>query len=240
MEYNFGTATNSVYNFNGTTLYGYQYDLMNRLTKADAAIGDFITANATQGALIGDEEMTYDKIGNIESIKRSLKGSGANFTETEWWNYNYQNGTNKLTSVTGQNSYSANRNYTYDSNGNLLTDNYRTINQPFQYGRAAYAYQLIKGVNADVIDYLYDTKDQRIYKKLDATDNNQDNETFYLQDIFGKTIAIKETKVSGTNWVYFISGNEREMTLKPDKLLINILFFESVKIRKGKCTTTWS
>lgn len=213
MEYNFSTATNVVSSFSGSTLYGYQYDQMNRLTKADAAIGDFISQNAVQGALIGDEEATYDKIGNILSLKRSVKGLGVNFTETDWWNYNYQSGTNRLTGVTGQNTYSANRAYTYDANGNLLTDDFRAITAPMQYGRAAYAYRVNKGT--DVIDYLYDSKDQRVYKKVDATDNNQDVEAYYLQDITGKTVAIREIKLSGTGWEYFVSGSEREMSIVP-------------------------
>ena len=213
MEYNFSTATNLVSNFNGSTLYGYQYDPMNRLTKADAAIGDFISQDAVNGPLIGDEETTYDKIGNILSLKRSIKGPGSNFTETEWWNYSYQSGTNKLNGVTAQNSYSTNRSYSYDANGNLLTDSYRNITQPMQYGRASYAYRVNKGT--DVIDYLYDTKDQRIYKKVDATNNNQDLETYYLQDVMGKTVAIREINMNGTTWEYFVNGNEREMSIKP-------------------------
>jgi RHS repeat-associated protein len=215
MEYNFSTATNAVSNFNGTSLFGYQYDQMNRLTKADAAIGDFIAQNAVQGALIGDEEITLDKIGNILSLKRGLKGSGANFTETEWWNYTYQSGTNKLNGVTGQNAYSVNRSYIYDANGNLLSDSYRqiTTTSPIQYGRAAYAYRIAKGT--DVIDYLYDTEDQRVYKKVDAVDNNQDLETYYLQDFMGKTVAIREIQLSGTTWEYFVNGTEREMSIKP-------------------------
>jgi RHS repeat-associated protein len=82
-----------------------------------------------------------------------------------------------------------------------------------QYGRAAYTFRINKG--PDLIDYLYDTKDQRIYKKLDAPGTTLDNEEYYLQDAMGRAIAIKQTNSAGTNWEYYLFGTEREMLLKP-------------------------
>ena len=212
MRYNFSTAENVVGNFNQSTLYGYQYDLLNRLVKADAAIGDFITENATLGLLIGDEDYTYDKIGNITSLKRQLRNTVASpYNVVEQWNYVYQSGTNRLTGVTGVGSTTS-RSYTYDANGNLLTDNSRSITQT-QYGRRAYAFTINKGT--DVIDYLYDTEDQRIFKRTNATDNALDREEYYLQDLFGKTIAIRELQNGQVSWEYYIPGRDREMTIRP-------------------------
>ena len=211
-RYNFSTAENVVGNFNQSTLYGYQYDLLNRLTKADAAIGDFITENATLGLLIGDEDYTYDKIGNITSLKRQLRNTVPSpYNLVEQWNYVYQSGTNRLTGVTGVGSTTS-RAYTYDANGNLLTDNHRSITQT-QYGRGAYAFTINKGT--DVIDYLYDTKDQRIFKRTNATDNSLDREEYYLQDVAGRAIAIRELMNGQTSWEYYAFGNEREMSILP-------------------------
>jgi RHS repeat-associated protein len=211
MEYNFGTATNVVSTFTLPTLYGYKYDKLNRITQADGYVGDF--AALVGGTTIGDENYAYDKIGNITSLQRILKGVTTP-TLLEQWNYNYTTGTNRLSGVVGVGG-TLDRNYTYDANGNLLTDSYKTITQT-TYGRAAYAYTLKKGTDViDVIDYLYDTKDQRVYKKTDAANNAQDLEEYYLQDVFGRTMAIRKLQNTAVSWEYYLSGSEREMSIQP-------------------------
>ena len=211
MQYTFTNASEPVGNFSQPVVYGYEYDLMNRLVKADASVGDFISQHASEGPLIGDENYTYDKVGNLLSLKRYIRGFGAAFAQLEQWNYAYAAGTNRLNAVNGVAS-TPGRSYTYDANGNLLTDSYKGITQT-QYGRSAYAYRINKGT--DVIDYLYDTKDQRMFKKVDAVDNHFDTEEYYLQDISGRTVAIRKVAAAGTSWEYYIFGAEREMSVRP-------------------------
>lgn len=210
--YNFSTSSTLISTFNQNTLYGYKYDLTNRLVQADARVGDFVTSmGATEGSKIGDEVYAYDKIGNITSLQRYLKGLSTTLAQVEQWNYVYAAGTNKLTGVTGVGG-TTNRAYTYDANGNLLTDSYKTITAT-NYGRASYSYRVTKGT--DNIDYLYDTKDQRMYKKVDALDNNFDTEEYYIQDIFGRTVAIRKTQLGTNIWNYYISGMTRELSIQP-------------------------
>jgi RHS repeat-associated protein len=212
--YNFGTSSTPISTFGQKTLYGYKYDLMNRLVTADARVGDYVTAlGLVEGVKVGDENYTYDKIGNITSLQRFLRGVSPTTAQVEQWVYNYTAGTNKLASVTGAvGTGTADRTYSYDANGNLKTDTYKAITAT-NYGRASYAYRITKG--SDIIDYLYDTKDQRMYKKVDATDNNFDTEEYYIQDIFGRTVAIRKTQVGVNTWNYYVSGNGRELSIQP-------------------------
>ncbi|MCF8434178.1 MAG: RHS repeat-associated core domain-containing protein, partial [Crocinitomicaceae bacterium] len=160
---------------------------------------------------IGDESMTYDKIGNIKTMLRVLKNTNPQATNPiiafDHFNYNYQTGNNRLMSVTGL-SGSQNRSYTYDVNGNMLTDSYKGISAT-TVGRAAYTYNLVK--NSDAISYLYSLKDQRTYKKVVSTSGT--TEEYYLMDAMGRTVALKN--MQGNNWEYYVSAGEREARLKP-------------------------
>jgi RHS repeat-associated protein len=215
MQYTFSGATNAVSNFNDPTLYGFRYDGINRLTEADATVGDFIVSGTAQEVLnsyqIGDESMTYDKIGNIKTMLRVLKNVQIQPTDPyisfDHFNYNYQAGNNRLMSVTGL-SGSQSRIYTYDANGNLLTDNYKGITSTIV-GRSAYTYNMVK--NGEAITYLYSASDLRIYKKVVTSSGT--TEEYYLMDGMGKTIAIKN--MQNNSWEYFLSAGEREARLKP-------------------------
>ena len=219
MSYNFDSL--NVYNssivsgFNSPTTYGYTYDKMNRLIKADATVTAFIAGGDGTGYGIGDIEVYYDKIGNIKSLIRNIKGNGnpfdTDFMEEEHFNYTYAAGTNKLLSVVGQNAYTQSRSYTYDPNGNVLTDDYRNINAT-EYGRAAYPFALTDNVNNTQTNFLYSANDQRVYKSVvESGDTTTD---YYLIDAMGKTIAIWH-KDSLQTWEYYVSGREREVRITP-------------------------
>ena len=216
------------------TLYGYTYERkhcfrrrgaaglaenaevkINRLTMADASIGDLILQSgniidvaASYG--IGDEIIGYDRIGNIQSLERRLKGTGLAYTEIEFYNYVYGNGTNRLTQATGMGG-TATRQYTYDANGNVLSDDYRNITGT-EYGRAAYTFHLDKG--SPDIDYRYSIDDQRVFKREVSTSGNY--EDYYLMDAMGKTVALRSSSNAGTNWEYYINGAEREARIVPN------------------------
>lgn len=224
-------GTSMDYNFNAITaftaapndmikplLYGYKYDPMNRMTQADATVGDFIQTGslASQSYQIGDLDVNYDKIGNIISLHRTMLNDAndpINYLAFDHFNYVYGNGNNRLISVQGL-SGSASRNYTYDEMGNLVSDDARDMVST-KYARTAYPYQVTKDNNGDteIIDYLYSIDDQRIYKRF--TDNLGTKESYYLKDAFGSTVAIYVNNTSGEEWSYFISGSERECEITP-------------------------
>ncbi|NGF75861.1 RHS repeat-associated core domain-containing protein [Fluviicola sp. SGL-29] len=220
-SYNFnGVYGSAPSEFNYAAIYGYKYDRLNRLVDADGFVGDFVVAamglgtNPTIAAVqIGDERYTYDKIGNIRALKRTIRHSdpldNTVVSKNENWTYQYD-GYNKLTQVTTGGSALLNRNYTYDKNGNLLTDSYREI-AAMEYGRTAYPYYLEADNNE--IYYLYSAEDQRMYKKV-VTPTETTTE-FYLQDATGKTVALRRKVGSAAaTWEYYVNGSVREARIK--------------------------
>ncbi len=129
-------------------------------------------------------------------------------SKAEGWDY-YYNDQNRLAQVSGH-SGTTTRSYTYDKNGNLLTDSYREI-AATEYGRTAYPYYLEADDNE--IYYLYSTEDQRMYKKV-VTPTETTTE-FYLQDATGKTVALRRKVGSAAaTWEYYVNGSEREARIK--------------------------
>ncbi len=215
---------NPVDYFDEPLLYGYTYDKINRLISADATVGDYLLAGATDAERrsIGDVSIRYDRIGNILSLHRKLAGQdiqSANpvlpLSEIQHWAYSYGNGTNRLVGVNGV-SGTVSRAYTYDANGNVLTDNSKIITST-EYGRAAYPFEILQ--DETTINYLYSANDLRVYKKslLSVEVGNEWSEDYYLLDAQGKTVAIlhkSQNDITGS-WEYYASGAERECRLVP-------------------------
>src|SRR5690606_36552836 len=148
---------------------------------------------------------------------RNVRGAGVAFDpdymEEEHWNYSYAGSSNKLSAVLGQNSYTATRNYSYDANGNLLTDPYRNIDAT-EYGRAAYAFELtnIDGSSQYKTKFLYSVNVQRVYKSVEEVSGIA--EDYYLIDAFGKTVALWHNPETGSPvWEHFVHGAEREVRI---------------------------
>lgn len=146
-ELRYNTGTLPQYNGNiadqfwgaGSSLtknYTYDYDKLNRLTAA--------TAGGSTPASYTENNISYDRMGNILSLQR---GSSA------MQSYSYVDG-NRLNSVTGGIS----RSYTYDVNGNALTD-----------GTNTFAYNLLNlvstvaGPNAST--YTYDATGNKLTRE---------------------------------------------------------------------------
>ncbi len=208
IDYRFNTTTNNPSNFEYGTVYGYKYDKLNRLTSADASIGDFIHDAAAlqiqESHLIGDENYTYDKIGNIKTLQRYKKSSNPLLmADLEAFTYAYSTGNNKLITALGAPGTS-NRSYTYDANGNLLTDNSKTLTST-TYGRACYTYDLVK--NGESIHYLYDVNDLRIFKHtgVDAGDDATTRKEYTLKDVMNRDVATYNYETN--TWSYNVYGN---------------------------------
>jgi RHS repeat-associated protein len=217
MNYNFATASNSsIPLFSKETVYGYQYDRINRLVNADALVGDIIDAqfantsnlNPSESYSIGDEFWRYDRIGNIIIQDRVKPGAAVNLGSLiDEFTYTYANGTNRLTKVEDLIAVTA-RNYTYDANGNLLTDDFRDIDATV-YMRGSYPFQVTQ--SSDNSYYLYDGGDQRIYKKV--VTSAQTTQEMYIKDALGRDLSImKFTTVGSTTTSateYFVYGTDR-------------------------------
>ncbi|MGE0562528.1 MAG: RHS repeat-associated core domain-containing protein [Flavobacteriales bacterium] len=209
-------------NFDAPTSYAYKYDGINRLTAADAFWDEDNVATSLihTAAKYGDAEYAYDKIGNLTTISRFTDISGINNT----WYYQYQQGNNKLMKWIPLIQSSTPRNYTYDATGNLLTDDYRKVNQSI-YGRANLPFDLAIDANK-ATEYLYDASDARTFKGLYAYNNNfslgiTDNSLgvvesaeFYLRDAAGNTIGILDYNTG--NWTWYVFGRERFAKITPE------------------------
>lgn len=120
--------------------FGYDYDNANRLLKADFT--QYVSANTwdqTAGlnfnVKMGDgvnHSTAYDENGNIKQMQQwGMKGTG--ILQIDNLNYTYHNHSNKLQGVTDANTTNhqlgdftdkngSNNDYTYDNNGNLISD----------------------------------------------------------------------------------------------------------------------
>lgn len=210
-------------NFDTPTSYVYQYDGINRLTDANAFWNETGVANTLYhiAAKYGDVTYEFDKIGNLTNLKRNIDAFGT----IQGWNYNYQPGNNKLTQVQGININTLNRNYTYDDAGNVLTDDYRGVNQSI-YGRANLPFnlQITTGGVSKATQYLYDASDARIFKGLyefavgDELGVNIGavlNTEYYLRDAAGNTIGILDLNTG--EWTWYGFGRERFAKIKPNQ-----------------------
>ncbi len=191
----------------GATYYGYSYDGMNRLTRADASVMNVLSNPVSTNPALkyGDEQLTYDKIGNITTLRRGLYYLPTNPTPAniiENWRYKYITGTNKLYQIVENVVPFTNQvaNYTYDANGSLRTDDKKLLTSS-TYGRANLPVSIV--ANGKNLSYLYNANDNRIYKE-NITDNTSE---YYLQDFSGRTLGIYD--FSSSQWTWYAFGKDR-------------------------------
>ena len=199
-----GNVNSTVATYNGSlmpgfstaTTYNFQYDMLNRLTSADAQAMD----NNDGNLILGDESYSYDYVGNITSLLRGEK----NGTTVQNVNYSYSYQNNKLTSVTD--NLGNTRTMTYDATGNLMTDSKRGISN-MVYGRSNLptSFSVTKDGNTTNVGYLYSVNDNRIYKKTTNTEELN-------IEAGGKTIAVYDMVNNDIDW--FVFGTERIAKLK--------------------------
>lgn len=119
--------------------YGFTYDAVNRLTKADFTQYTNAAWNTSAGINFSLSGMSYDQNGNI--IRMSQYGVKLNTSALiDSLVYGYQNNSNKLSYVTDkvndtttllgdfkENVNNTSTDYTYDVNGNMIADNNKQI-----------------------------------------------------------------------------------------------------------------
>ncbi|GAA0875025.1 hypothetical protein GCM10009118_14330 [Wandonia haliotis] len=210
-------GTRTVYNWDHTTmpsttgmegalLYGYQYDRLNRLLRADAIVEDYVATQSGSNLYncygIGDVNVNYDPVGNIRQILRTLPETYAMGTlQLQHLNFAVGSTHNQVSEVTDL--FAGPRVFTYDVNGNLISDSKNGVLQT-DIGRSSYPYQL-KGIHPATSEsiqytYLYDTDDSRIFKRIEKGSALQME--YYLKDI-----GIYD--MTSDKWTYFVQGDDR-------------------------------
>lgn len=175
-------------------LYGYKYDVLNRL-KGMKAMQGMNTANNTWSPVVlpdFKEDITYDPNGNILTYNRNGNNTFAGKPlGMDSLNYTYKTGTNKLDFVNDQvndPAYGSDidrqlaGNYQYDAIGNLISDakeKLQTVEWTV-YGKIA----KIRKYDNSVIEYGYDAGGNRVWKKVGNI------KTWYVRDATGNVLSL--------------------------------------------------
>jgi RHS repeat-associated protein len=157
--------------------YDFTYDSVNRLTGADYNQLNGSTYNKGAGVDFSVTGLAYDANGNILSMKqRGLTGTSSSTIDSLTYSYNFSgisnrlvgvtDGTNNQSSVLGDFHYNPNGkgavDYTYDQNGNMITDFNKGIN-PITYNYLNLPQQVHMAGKGNII-YTYDAGGNKLAK----------------------------------------------------------------------------
>jgi RHS repeat-associated protein len=138
--------------------YNFSYDNANRLTQTGyyTQTGSSFTKN-TANALT-EQIKGYDEMGNIDTLQR--KGmTGSNLNNLT---YTYQTNGNQLLSVRDVGSQSITGTFTYDGNGNMVTDSKKGITVTYNYLDLP---DTVKQGSSKLV-FTYDAAGNKLYKQL--------------------------------------------------------------------------
>ena len=167
--------------------YGFQYDAFKRLGQAHYA--DYSNGSSTWGAHVGDFDLSgiqYDKNGNILQLQRKGYRADQAFGMMDQLSYSYEG--NQLQAVTdaaavqGYKDFqdrgaTSGTDYSYDANGNLLSDANKGILQ-IDYNHLNQPYRIDFG-GGNEIHYCYDAEGNKLQKTV--KENGQpDKNTWYI------------------------------------------------------------
>jgi RHS repeat-associated protein len=152
-QQDWGTFSNNTPNY--TTHYTYTYDKLNRLTAGMALDGS-----------TGESNISYDPIGNIQTLKRYRNTSLVDDMTYKYTNLSGVN-TNQLQSVTDNSNdatslylKSGTSNYQYDGNGNVSSDGSKGVNGINIAYNMLDLPQIITGDKT--LTYVYDANGQKL------------------------------------------------------------------------------
>lgn len=155
--------------------YGYEYDNLNRLKNATYQKPDNV--NSVTNSY--NENLTYDKNGNIISLLRNGDLDPVSGTiGIDNLSYGYQASTNKLVTVLDSSNNVSGFNdrnligddYTYDLNGNLITDKNKNITN-IVYNHLNLPVKITFGTGTP-INYLYNALGQKLQKIIVVSGKN--------------------------------------------------------------------
>jgi RHS repeat-associated protein len=191
--------------------YGYKYDSLNRLKDASYQRPGF--SNAVPKSY--DENLTYDKNGNIMTLKRNGDADDQlNLFTIDDLSYEYLANSNKLmrvseaqiTATSGfKDGNTTGDDYDYDDNGNLIKDKNKNITTAITYNHLNLPIKIIFPTGNIV--YIYTASGQKMQKIV--TEGTSTTTTDYLGGYqYQNTVLqffptaegyVKNTPVSGTN-----------------------------------------
>ncbi len=169
--------------------YTYYYDKLSRLKKG---VYNNVAANKTS---FYDEELAYDVMGNIDTLRRR------NGTGTGWYNhFKYSYTGNKLTKVTDAGTAARTNNFTYDVNGNGITNSRLAITK-IDYNYLNLPIKLIKGTENLV--YSYDALGKKLTKTLGSAVTQYVDGIQYENGVL-KFIQTEEGRIlpNGSSYIY--------------------------------------
>ncbi len=219
-QYN-GNITGTVWKSTGDGVgrkYDFTYDDVNRLTAAnfvqntsgsswDNGYIDFTTGN-----------LTYDANGNIMSMNQNgFKVGGS--TPIDQLTYTYQTNSNKLSQVNdvvndansklGDFHYTGTKgssDYTYDGNGNLITDNNKLID------KISYNYlnlpSLVHPNTKGNITYVYDAAGTKLAKVTSDSTNRHTTTTLYINGFVYQQTDTITNPTGGVDTLQFVAQEE--------------------------------
>lgn len=186
--------------------YGYQYDVLDRLTKATSNNGKYDLSS-----------VTYDTMGNILSLHRkgNTNAEATTFGEMDALAYTYNEG-NKLLKVTDaantnhgfKDGTNTTNDYSYDANGNVLVDHNKNISG-IVYNHLDLPVRINVNGGGQNIRYIYDATGTKL-KKI-VTDPNGRNITEYagnhvykngVLEFFNHSGGIVEKEADGYKYIY--------------------------------------
>lgn len=199
--------------------YIYKYDAFNQLNSAVYASYN-PTPGANPLAMSNNykvDNITYDKNGNIESLRRKDKFGN----DEEDLSYEYIPETNQIKYLSGTlegQSHNQNiNNYKYDAIGRLEWDLKEDLR--YTYNVQGLVTRVQKYTNGEVlVDYKYDDGGFR-YKKVSYSSGDPSSETLYVRDASGQVASIyidngatgsfnrRETPFYGNSRIGIKSGN---------------------------------
>ena len=186
--------------FGGLKSYEFTYDALNRLDIADFTNDDYKV------------EYDYDLNGNITNLVRHGKKADESFGEIDNLTYKYSGGGNQLSSVldaaSATDGFSDNGSvgdyeYTYDDNGNMITDGNKNItNITYNFLNLPNQIQVATG-SSNQINYLYDAAGIKLQKTASGITTDYIGNFIYEQGVL-KYILTSNGRivVEGSNYNY--------------------------------------
>lgn len=174
------SLSGSLYENSGKAHYGYTYDKLNRLSRADATVEHYalITPQPANAYETGDVRYAYNRRGDMERLERD-KAAGPEHLTFEYTGSKLFR-VKDVIPLLGVNLWT----YSYDQNGMISSDG-QNIGVTTA-GRANQPFKLDIGGESN--DYLYNTEDWRIYKAYE--NSGSPTEEFYLIDGGGNLLGI--------------------------------------------------
>lgn len=205
--------------------YGYTYDKVNRLTKANFAQYTSNQWNISAGIDFTVNNISYDANGNITALSQNgwILNGGSPTIDDLTYNYNINGNSNKLKAVDEApglitvklgdfKDVASVADYSYDGNGNLTKDDNKNI-QSITYNHLNLPYVITMN-NGNTITYTYDARGIKIKKETIDNSSNKKTTTTYLGRFVYEKVDPISGGTTGTEQLQFILHEEGRTRLK--------------------------